>query len=131
MEKNIKKAIKKHGLINFKKEILYIFNNSDEMYKKESEIVNEEFISRKDTYNIVLGGKGGWDYVNKTEKNLYGTNAQNIRNKIYGNKLKEILISKNKYNEWCKNISESLKNKWKKKNILDWIKNTQKKQKEK
>lgn len=53
---NIKKAIKDFGKENFKKIILYNFNTKDEMLKKEKELVNDEFIKRGDTYNIILGG---------------------------------------------------------------------------
>jgi hypothetical protein len=53
---NIKKDIKKLGVENFKKEILFVFDNKQEMLLKELEIVNEDFIKRKDTYNIILGG---------------------------------------------------------------------------
>lgn len=49
---------KKYGLDSFKKEILYVFDNFEEMDAKEAELVNEEFIKREDTYNIVLGGTG-------------------------------------------------------------------------
>lgn len=59
------KAIEKHGIENFKKEILYIFDNKDEMYEKEKEIVNESFINRKDTYNAKVGGTGGYGAVDK------------------------------------------------------------------
>jgi hypothetical protein len=51
-------AYKKHGKDIFKKEILYIFDNFEEMDLKESELVNEEFIKRPDVYNSVLGGTG-------------------------------------------------------------------------
>lgn len=55
---NITKSIKKHGVANFSKEILWNFETSLEMYAKEAEIVNEEFVLRYDTYNAALGGKG-------------------------------------------------------------------------
>ena len=54
--KILKQAIQKYGSKNFKKEVLFIYDNFNEMNDKETEIVNEEFISRIDTYNIVIGG---------------------------------------------------------------------------
>lgn len=56
----LKDSIKKHGRKNFKKEILEYFPSKEEMYKRESEIVTEEFIKRPDVYNRRLGGDGGW-----------------------------------------------------------------------
>ena len=35
---------------------------------KEREIVNEEFVSRYDTYNVKIGGEGGWDHTWNSEK---------------------------------------------------------------
>lgn len=64
--KILKTAIKKYGAENFKKEILKMHDSQEEMYKHEAQIVNESFISRPDTYNIKLGGLGGFDYVNQT-----------------------------------------------------------------
>ena len=52
----IRKAIKKYGLKNFKKEILFTFTNKQEMLDKELELVNEEFVQREDTYNLIVGG---------------------------------------------------------------------------
>ncbi len=60
-------AQKKYGIENFEKEILYILNTPEEMYHKEAEIVNEEFICSNNTYNIKLGGYGGFDYLNSSE----------------------------------------------------------------
>lgn len=54
----LKKAIKKYGYQNFKKEVIYVFDNKTDMIKKEKEIVNESFIIRKDTYNMSKGGYG-------------------------------------------------------------------------
>ena len=56
--KNLKLDLKLYGRENFTKEVLYIFDNRDHMILMEKKIVNREFIERKDTYNIILGG--GW-----------------------------------------------------------------------
>lgn len=58
--KYINRAIAKYGLENFQKEVLYKFGTEEEAFLKEAEIVNEEFVRRKDTYNITLGGFGSW-----------------------------------------------------------------------
>jgi len=62
---NIISSIKKYGSENFKKEYLMIFDNTEEMFKMESELVNEKFINDKNTYNILKGGLGSWDFANK------------------------------------------------------------------
>lgn len=54
----IKKAQKKYGMKHFIKEILHVFDTREEMYEKEREIVDIEFINRPDTYNAGIGGKG-------------------------------------------------------------------------
>lgn len=54
--KNIIKAIEKYGIQNFEKEILFVFDSKEEAEKMEASIVNEEFVKREDTYNIVTGG---------------------------------------------------------------------------
>jgi len=58
--KLIKIAINKYGLSNFSKEILYNYNNKDDMFNKELELVNEEYVKRRDTYNMKCGGSGGF-----------------------------------------------------------------------
>ena len=60
----ITNAINKHGIENFSKEILHLLDSEEEMYLKEKEIVDKEFLSRDDVYNLNEGGLGGWNYVN-------------------------------------------------------------------
>lgn len=74
--KILKRSISKHGIENFKKDILMIHDSEEEMFEIESLIVDQDFVDRKDTYNLKLGGQGGFDYINFTGKNLYGYNGK-------------------------------------------------------
>jgi hypothetical protein len=58
-------AIKKWGRDSFVKEILFIYDNENQMNEKERELVNENFVSRKDTYNKGIGGEGGPHFKGK------------------------------------------------------------------
>jgi hypothetical protein len=67
--KLIKISIKKYGKSNFERNILHIFLIKNEALEKELEIVNQEFVNREDTYNLKIGGEGGFDYINQKLKN--------------------------------------------------------------
>lgn len=54
----------KYGNENFKKEILFVFDNEEEMNAKEAEIVTKEFVLEDTNYNLCPGGHGGWGYIN-------------------------------------------------------------------
>jgi hypothetical protein len=65
----LKQSIRKHGINNFKKEYLHIFDNADDMFQMESLLVDADFVNSCSSYNLKLGGSGGWDHVkNSTEK---------------------------------------------------------------
>ena len=65
--KHLRYSISKYGIENFKREYISIFDNPDDMFDMESSLVNEEFILDENTYNIKLGGNGGWDNVSTPE----------------------------------------------------------------
>ena len=64
--KVLKYAIEKHGIDNFRKDILEYHNTPEQMFAKEKEIVNEDFLERDDVYNLRRGGFGGFDHINKS-----------------------------------------------------------------
>lgn len=83
---NIRRAIKKHGVKNFKKEYISVFDCAEDMYLAEAEIVNENFISRQDTYNLKIGGKGGFEHISTEMRRLGQTKgSETFRNKLQTN----------------------------------------------
>lgn len=86
---NIKAAIKKYGIENFKREILQHCSSYEEMMSAEQLIVNEEFIKRKDTYNLIIGGLSYGSFgISRTEEIREAMkNKVPVRDK-FGNKFK-------------------------------------------
>lgn len=113
--KLLKRAIKKYGIDNFQKEVLFIFDTAEEMFSKEKEIVDKLFVEAENNYNLLVGGFGGYDYLNSTGKNLYGKNGkqgyggENLLTGKKFEKYKEYLIEKGLWEDWKKKISNSLK----------------------
>lgn len=117
-------AVKKHGYSNFKRKILCIFKTYNAALILERLIVNEDFIKRKDVYNLKIGGTGGFmpmpgekngfygkKHIQETKdmirKKLEGTHLpQEVKDKI-GNKLK----GKKKSEEHCLSLKRTCKNK--------------------
>lgn len=58
--KYLKNSQNKHGVENFKREILEFFESEKDMFSREIEYVTAEFVLRKDTYNLLEGGHGGF-----------------------------------------------------------------------
>ena len=57
----LKGAIQKYGRENFSRRNLSEWNDERSAYSEEERIVNKDFVDRGDTYNIGIGGKGGWE----------------------------------------------------------------------
>lgn len=63
----LQRAIKKYGKENFKKDVLFVFDNEVQMNAKEREIVNEDLVNDPMCYNMMIGGEGGdtWSRVGR------------------------------------------------------------------
>ena len=134
--KQLMYAVRKYGREHFKKEILFKYESLNEALDKEKELVTEEFVKRKDTYNISLGGGlGGKDINGLTFEGKKHTKearekisnarlgqehkiSKEARNKIIHNnktnkerkqKISDTLKGQTKTKEHKKNLSVSLK----------------------
>ena len=116
--KHLKHSQKKYGLENFSKEIIFRAVSSEAMYFIERMLVDEEYVARDDTYNLKLGGSGGFDYINNNKDDNYYETRRNAGNSILsldalkrGQKTQKYLIENNPL--WLENrsrlCSESLK----------------------
>ena len=102
--KIILQAIEKHGVENFEKTILEFFPDAETMFQRESEVINEEFLSRDDTYNLRRGGMGGFDWINSS-------GISKFRGKSHSEETKKVLSDHLKGRE-RPDISEACKNAW-------------------
>jgi len=98
---HIKRVIQKHGKENFTKSILFEYNNSEDAYLKESQIVNQSFVKSKNTYNIAIGGKGS----QSGELNPMFGKTQSIES----NKLRSIKCKLNKHTNYTKEHLSSIR----------------------
>jgi hypothetical protein len=110
----IKAAIKKYGRASFTKEVLFVFDNEHEMNLKERELITEELVADKNSYNKGIGGEGGPHFKGKTHtketiekfsnsmrgRKLSDTHRLSVSNSLKGHKLsnetKEKLSKKQK-----------------------------------
>lgn len=86
--KSLQKDINELGKDFFKREILYSFKEESDAYTKEEALVDSVYISRKDTYNKVRGGKGGTFFLQNEEDRLSANiEATKTRLRKYGDKM--------------------------------------------
>ena len=85
--KYLKHAQKKYGLDKFVKTILFECQNKEEMDLLEKCVVTQEFCDRDDTYNINVGGDGGWSYMNQLRQNNPQIKKQQLYNWAHGSRV--------------------------------------------
>lgn len=80
----LKAAVLKYGRASFKKEVLFVFDNPEDMAAKEAELVTLEFVSREDTYNRAPGGhlRGAWYQAQKEKPRREGPLPEATRRKL-------------------------------------------------
>lgn len=54
---SFQRAFKKYGPNAFVRTVLYVFDNAEEAYQKEKEIVTFDFIKQSHVYNMTIGGE--------------------------------------------------------------------------
>ena len=105
--KYLKRAQDKDGIENFTRELLFVFDTPEEMYAKEAEIVNEDFLAEENTYNLKVGGFGGWDYIN--HNSLHGFSDVELARKCRA--LTDQKLQQKYGSEWRQKLSEMSKQK--------------------
>lgn len=65
----LKRAINKYGIDAFTKEVLFVYDNPEQMWAKEAELVDLDYLTEGNTYNLKVGGFGGFDYLNSIKDN--------------------------------------------------------------
>jgi predicted nucleic acid-binding Zn finger protein len=112
----LNKAIKKYGKENFERKILFYCFSRKEANEIESRIVDTNFILRKDTYNIKMGGENG-NHSIETKLKISIKGKGKIRSEDFKNKLSLFWLGKLKEprtQQHCLNLSKALKNvQWK------------------
>lgn len=110
--KHLKRAIQKYGKETFERRIIHIFDNPIEMFVLEKSLVTEEYVKNPNTYNLVIGGYGGFKVQNIEEWKLKlkessskRTNKTPMLGKHHSNESKKKISAANKGQQaWNKGL---------------------------
>ena len=64
-------AVKKYGIKNFIRTTIGEFNNEEDAYALEAQLVDENFLRRDDVYNLALGGRLNCDNLHNPKKEIH------------------------------------------------------------
>ena len=83
------RAIEKYGKENFVRENLFYASSEEEMYEIEEILVDDEFITRKTTYNFMVGGKGNSNLGQFVVEQGIGIHALSFEERSYHSKINQ------------------------------------------
>lgn len=86
----LRRAIVKHGLENFHKEVIAVFDNARDAFAKERELLVDCW-GQTGCYNIHEGGYGGFEYINNNGLGHTPEVVERIRRKNTGKKRSEVV----------------------------------------
>lgn len=105
--KILKCSIKKHGIDNFRKNIIKFYETYKEALDHEREIVNEEFINNTNTYNIRVGGEGGGNF-SKEYREIISKNMKKLwSDPLYRKMMKETVYDNPEHSKKLSNRAKS------------------------
>lgn len=73
------RAVKKYGPKNFIRNTISVFDNPDDAFALEADIITKEFLARPDVYNVALGGKAGGAITQRIACYLYAEDGTFIK----------------------------------------------------
>ena len=84
----LRRAIRKYGKDNFKREIIEMFDTREELIQAEINLITNELLNEDLCMNLTNGGFSGFDYINNLRKTDEEFNKKWI--KIQSDKLKKL-----------------------------------------
>lgn len=98
----LKRAIQKYGVSSFSRTILHIFDNKHDMFEKERELVTEDIVRDRMSYNLKIGGSANFYFINNN-----GLNHKNNQHLIHAQRLLTDKEYAKKFQIKMKNIYEN------------------------
>lgn len=100
-------AVKKYGPKNFYRITLATFDNEEDAYSLEADIVNEEFLKRTDVYNMALGGRIGTTILQAIPTYQYDSEGNFV------NEYASMMYAAQNVNRNLRSIQRAINNKYK------------------
>lgn len=116
---HFKRALEKYGRENFEREILEYCNSDEEMHLAEARYITEDVVNDKNSYNLKLGGDGGWDYVNNhhlgenTMESAHVRFVELLKNEEFYKSWHDNVVKAKNTESYKQKVSKSLKETWK------------------